>query len=216
MSEQDVHEIQLNGKQLVFMFMAATVVSVVIFLCGVMVGRGVHQPFQATPVDQIASLGVSSAPVDASADPGPTPEERLTYAERLQSTGTPKATPPPATQPAPAPAADKVTVEPPAPREAPAPAQDSPRESAAQTTSLPEPAGKGWVVQVQAFPKQADAEALAGRLKAKGFNAFVAVNPKEGPGKYRVRVGKYPNKPEAEAMAVRLRQEERFTPWVTQ
>ncbi len=36
------HEIQLNGKQLVFLFMAATVVSVVIFLCGVLVGRGVQ------------------------------------------------------------------------------------------------------------------------------------------------------------------------------
>ena len=36
------HEIQLNGKQLVFVFMAATVVSVVIFLCGVLVGRGVR------------------------------------------------------------------------------------------------------------------------------------------------------------------------------
>ena len=36
------HEIQLNGKQLVFLFMAATVVSVVIFLCGVLVGRGVR------------------------------------------------------------------------------------------------------------------------------------------------------------------------------
>ena len=46
MPDQEVHEIQLNGKQLVFMFMAATVVSVVIFLCGVMVGRGVR-PLQA-------------------------------------------------------------------------------------------------------------------------------------------------------------------------
>ena len=36
------HEIQLSGKQLVFLFMAATVVSVVIFLCGVLVGRGVR------------------------------------------------------------------------------------------------------------------------------------------------------------------------------
>jgi cell division septation protein DedD len=41
MSDEGFHEIQLNGKQLVFLFMAATVVSVVIFLCGVMVGRGV-------------------------------------------------------------------------------------------------------------------------------------------------------------------------------
>ena len=35
------HEIQLSGKQLVFLFMATTVVSAVIFLCGVLVGRGV-------------------------------------------------------------------------------------------------------------------------------------------------------------------------------
>jgi len=41
MQDEGFHEIQLNGKQLVFLFMAATVVAVVIFLCGVMVGRGV-------------------------------------------------------------------------------------------------------------------------------------------------------------------------------
>ena len=42
MSDDGFHEIQPNGKQLIFLFMAATVVSVVIFLCGVMVGRGVR------------------------------------------------------------------------------------------------------------------------------------------------------------------------------
>ena len=40
--DEGFHEIQLNGKQLVFLFIAATVVSVVIFLCGVLVGRGVR------------------------------------------------------------------------------------------------------------------------------------------------------------------------------
>ena len=41
-SDDGFHEIQLSGKQLVFLFMATTVVSVVIFLCGVLVGRGVR------------------------------------------------------------------------------------------------------------------------------------------------------------------------------
>ena len=40
--EDGFHEIQLSGKQLVFLFMATTVVSIVIFLCGVLVGRGVQ------------------------------------------------------------------------------------------------------------------------------------------------------------------------------
>ena len=39
-AEDGFHEIQLSGKQLVFLFMATTVVSIVIFLCGVLVGRG--------------------------------------------------------------------------------------------------------------------------------------------------------------------------------
>ena len=46
-TDDGFHEIQLNGKQLVFLFMAVTVVSVVIFLCGVLVGRGVR--FDAAP-----------------------------------------------------------------------------------------------------------------------------------------------------------------------
>ena len=60
MPDEGQREIQLNGKQLVFLFMASTVVAVVIFLCGVMVGRGVRA--------QRASE-VTEALVDASTDP---------------------------------------------------------------------------------------------------------------------------------------------------
>src|SRR4030095_8556226 len=93
MPDQEVHEIQLNGKQLVFMFMAATVVSVVIFLCGVMVGRGVRQP-QAdalaantdTSIDPIAPFETTSAKSAVTSEPAPAPEhENLTYAERLEA-----------------------------------------------------------------------------------------------------------------------------------
>src|SRR5437763_14636904 len=58
------HEIQLSGKQLVFLFMAATVVSVVIFLCGVLVGRGVRAERAA---------GDASAMNEGPADFSPTP-----------------------------------------------------------------------------------------------------------------------------------------------
>ena len=43
MSDEQFHEFHLDGKQMVFLFMASTVVAVVIFLCGVMVGRGVRE-----------------------------------------------------------------------------------------------------------------------------------------------------------------------------
>src|SRR5687768_9042008 len=67
------HEIQLSGKQLVFLFMATTVVSVVIFLCGIIVGRGVRaeralgEDIPETPL----AVAPSPAPTDTVADAGP-------------------------------------------------------------------------------------------------------------------------------------------------
>src|SRR5215213_6060615 len=79
------HEIQLNGKQLVFLGMATTLVSVVIFLCGVLVGRGVKpldtvaqaagpQAFD-TPTTSAVAPGAIATPTPAPAPspaPGPT------------------------------------------------------------------------------------------------------------------------------------------------
>ena len=63
-SDDGFREIQLNGKQLVFLFMAATVVSVVIFLCGVLVGRGARS--DRAPEQEVATA-------DIAADPGAAP-----------------------------------------------------------------------------------------------------------------------------------------------
>jgi len=66
--DEGFHEIQLNGKQVVFLFMAATVVSVVIFLCGVLVGRGVRVDRPA-----MADLGPVSAQAETTPPPSPQP-----------------------------------------------------------------------------------------------------------------------------------------------
>ena len=233
MPDQEVHEIQLNGKQLVFMFMAATVVSVVIFLCGVMVGRGVRQP-QAeaiaantdTAIDPLAAFDAASPKTAVTSEPAPAPEnENLTYAERLEAP-TPLNEPlkfaesKPAVSPA---AVEKPAVEKPAPVKAaaePKP-QPAPKVTVSRTDAVPasstltEPPGKGFVLQVQAFPTQAAADALAGRLKGKGYTSFVTVNPENVALKYRVRVGKYGSKREADTVADRLKREEHFKPWLT-
>src|SRR5688572_2124009 len=91
MTDEGVHEIQLNGKQLVFLFMAATVVAVVIFLSGVMVGRGVAPARIAAAADAtetpIDPTSVVQAPVAAAPLTERRPvsaQEDLTYAERLE------------------------------------------------------------------------------------------------------------------------------------
>src|SRR5438477_7186494 len=102
MSDEPFHEIHLNGKQLVFLFMAATVVSVVIFLCGVLVGRGVRAE-RATTVDTstVASTAETTPPPTAMAAPVATPAgsdptkaatppaaEDLSYFNRLEKPNT--------------------------------------------------------------------------------------------------------------------------------
>ena len=216
------------------MFMAATVVSVVIFLCGVMVGRGVRQP-QAdaiaantdTSIDPGAAFDATSPKSAVTSAPAPAPEnENLTYAERLEAP-TPLNEPLKFTE-------SKPTVSP-AAVEKPAPAKAAPVKDTAQepkpppvlkaevsrtdavpaSSSFAEPPGKGFVLQIQPFPTQAAADALASRLRGKGYPAFVTVNPDNVLLKYRVRVGKYGSKREALLVSERLKQEEHFTPWLT-
>jgi cell division septation protein DedD len=236
MPEDDFHEIQLNGKQLVFLFMSATVVAVVIFLCGVMVGRGVRAPRTADQIEASADSGIDPtagaqpAPVAASPDGTPAAAgETLTYPDRLEDptpppetlvdpTAKPAATKATAAAPA-APAAAKTTPAPAAQTPAPAPvAPKTPAAVPASTTdakSAPvasEPAGNGYVVQVAATRSRSEADTIARRLSAKGYPTFVTTG---AANMFRVRVGKYPDRRQAESIAQKLQKEEQFKPWIT-
>jgi len=224
MAEQSVHEIQLNGKQLVFMFMTATVAAVVIFLCGVMVGRGVNAPrvsgvTVAAPeatVDPTVIPETSVAPAaEASGEPIAAQEalKDLTYAGRLEA---PEPPPEPTVEPVatavpvPAVAEPKATPPPVVPAAAPKPPPKPPAPKTAAPSA--EPKGEGFVVQVASVRSRGDADAIVKRLSAKGYPAFVSTS---GPRVFRVRVGKYNDRREADTIARRLEKEEQFKPWIT-
>jgi DedD protein len=95
-SDEGFREIQLNGKQLIFLFMAVTVVLVVTFLFGVLTGRGVREDAVATEIasGEVAPSSGAAPPADtapspapAGSSPSPAPAapatEELSYAERL-------------------------------------------------------------------------------------------------------------------------------------
>jgi cell division protein FtsN len=231
MPEQEVHEIQLNGKQLVFMFMAATVVSVVIFLCGVMVGRGVRQPVTTLTLNPETAVDPTTQIESATSAPAPTGDstaapvqENLTYAERLESVSAPDDTfkpPPPAEKPQVAPAiAEPAPTKVVAARETSSAKRAVPEKAAATTqptvqrAKFVEPGSKGYAVQVMAFVTPGEAEALAARLQKKGYPAFVTRTDGAAPAKYRVRVGKYDKLSDAQAIFQRLKREEHFAPWL--
>jgi len=219
MADEEFHEIQLNGKQLVFLFMAGTVAAVVIFLCGLMVGRNLHVPrLEAAAATSETSIGdptrpAESAlppPADSSTGPPVTIKETLSYSERLEDP-TPveeSLTDGPARS-----RSDKATAAKAAPDKPSLKASKS--EAAPGANVNPEPPGNGWAVQVQAVTTRAEADALAHRLSAKGYPAFVTPRGSGSLLRYGVRVGKYDKKGEAEAVKARLQNEEQFKPWVT-
>jgi len=239
-SDDGAREIQLNGKQLVFLFMAVTVVSVVIFLCGVLVGRGVQtRPAVAetAPPVEAADVAADAAP-PATPPSGPTKAEGLGYTERLQSAApsterlVTREDPPRAQAPAAVaamPGAAAATGAAPAPVASTPPRGSTPVELAtakgptptvapADTTIKPipaEPEGDGVAIQVAALQGRSEAEAVVGRLKGKGYAAYLMAPLAGQPSVFRVRVGKFKTRAEAEAVATRLEREEQFKPWIT-
>jgi DedD protein len=244
MSDEGLHEIQLNGKQLVFLFMTATVVAVVIFLCGVMVGRGVptqrgvpvlaadgSDPTTTDEARSTASAIDTAATPSASSSPSASPSSRLglTYPNRLEEPE-PVAEDVPAGLPAHEPFATTAVarVPPPSPEPKPAaklsktaPSKTAPAAVATAATAPSKepadavPSGPGFVVQVAAVRQRTEADAIRGRLTRKGYPAFVATAGTPGAPTYRVRVGKYPSRREADTIAAKLEREEQFKPWVT-
>src|SRR5687768_5582130 len=155
--------------------MATTVVSVVIFLCGVLVGRNVQtgQPVEAaaalttpapatpaapTPVAEQATAQAAPGPAEP---PSPPAEDELTYRKRLESEGSPAESLKP---PAAAPRVD-ARAETARPEAVRAPAAD--KAVAAKTGG--ETAGAGaragrWVVQLVALRDRGAASAIVQRL----------------------------------------------------
>ena len=214
-----------NAKQLVFLFMAATVVAVVVFLCGVLVGRGV--PLR--PVGAQAPVGVASTPryddrpaviERMSREPSAAAAESagLTYPERLESTG-PIDEPLRSTEGS-ATEGSSQPIEPPS-------ALGEPLDDEGVAT-MPDPAppvsapaasgrgAEGFKIQVGAYRVRGAAQQVANALTSKGFPAYVLEPSSDAPiAVYRVRVGPYAERGEAERVRQRLEQEEQFKVWVT-
>jgi DedD protein len=221
MSEEPSGGTHLTDKQIVFGVMMATAALVVAFLCGIFVGRGVLAKRPLSPESSLGRAAVqpdavpAATDVDAAgSDPGAAsgtispPPENLTYPDRLTQRE---------------PAAETLKA-PPAESLAPQPPPDVPQESADEPTAASPPASAatpvpdtgGYTVQVAAVQRKAEADTIVARLVKKGFPAFIFAPPAgDRRGGFRVRVGSYKSRQEAENMAGRLQKEEQFKPWIT-
>jgi DedD protein len=103
-----------------------------------------------------------------------------------------------------------------APPAAPAPAPAAKAAAPeARAAALPDRGGR-LEIQVGAFGDSASAEKLAGRLRRKGFPAFVNPGTGDAGARWRVRVGPIASREEADRTAARLKAEERLPTWVVE
>jgi cell division septation protein DedD len=196
------YQIELTNKKLIFYFVAGAFALILSFLAGVMVGRGVDNPRNAVAeaARQEERIVPESSP-DGVVAPSASPED-LTYSERLESD---KAEDSLERAPSSIPATPR-----PRPSASPRPTP-TPRTAAVTAESTSVRRGT-FAVQVGAFQDRAAAESVAGRLKGRGFPAFVS--PGGVAGLFNVRVGSYSARPEAERVRDTLRDNERLKPFI--
>lgn len=233
-------DLQLTRKQTVFLVVASMVVLSVAFITGVLVGRGVKD---GVPPALYSDASVAEVPVPDDLPPPPPVQtgnadsadgivkESVTYPDRLteRSPGTEVLSETPAVRNEPVPVdgggagTGTSSAEATSAGMATEPAAVSAKPSAVEARTAPapvsaaafaEPAGTGMAVQVSAYRNRREAEAMAGRLAAKGYAAYIMAPAPGAPNLFRVRIGKFTTRADADRVVARLKREERLDPWI--
>ena len=225
-------ELRLDRRQITSLSVVALVLGASVFALGVMVGKNLTLPARSAPDELLDRL---DAQVDAGASITPEP---LTFEEEL-TRKLPRLPPPPL---APTRAAPKVTlpkepaketVEPAHPAPAPTATPDAGAAALAEAElpdgaetdsgvevsvapTLPPPMKPFFTVQVKATQSPAEADKFAQKLKQQGFQPLVAEAEVAGKGHwYRVRVGRFDSRPQADHYLIDFKRETHLEAFVT-
>jgi cell division septation protein DedD len=183
MSNKDYRELQISSSQLILIFIAILVLGVVVFLLGVSVGKKQGKIVEETlmaekPAEQIMEQ-----------KPVPQKETADQISQELESHE--KA------------GEDKVQEE-----KVEAPPAVKPKVESLKPVASAESQNVYWI-QVGAYSNQQNANALAEEYQSKGYNAIVREpSPTSTRKLYRVRLGGYPTREQAEKARDELAQQE--------
>jgi len=97
---------------------------------------------------------------------------------------------------------------------APPPAEAAPAPRPAERPVRLAPSFGRLAIQVGAFAESHAAEQLADRLRTKGYAVYLSPGAGETRARWRVRVGPFASREEADRSAARLKAEERLPTWV--
>ena len=218
--------------QWIALFTAGAVIMGLTFTLGVLVGRQWSRPVSAAAsVDsgprKAVPPGKRGGLSAADVEPSPSVDQKLTFYQTLTAPlgrGSADASQPPEAKvqsapepvragppPPPYPYASRgeILVEKPAAPEAEAAPARAPADAAGFWSGL-------WSVQVAAFKTQGQAVSLHKQLREAGFDAYIVpAVAGDGQTNYRVRVGTFKSKAEAQRMVERVRGERSLAAFVT-
>ena len=189
---------------------AFALASLVIFLLGMFVGKGIEERKIAKKEEPLVKLPVKPEGL-ATGGAAAQKKDEITFNDSLAKT------------PAAPLVQEKAKEEKPRVKiiqtEAPAPKAEKKIEKVAAETPPKKTDGsaeaadpsKIWRAQVNAFPDERSAKLLVDRLKNKGYNAYVSEVENAGKTWYRVSVGQYGTRKEADKVVEALKTKEKFS-----
>ncbi|HEX9786887.1 MAG TPA: SPOR domain-containing protein [Candidatus Binatia bacterium] len=221
------HRFYFSRGQMALLGASFTFASLIIFVLGVFVGQGIESRKLVKKEEPLVKIPVKPGAQESSPAPAPQVKNEITFNESLSKPGSavaaaeekPRAAKPAdkiarvetqeaarsarAGAPAPAQASEKKV-------EKVAPAQDTAKKTEPPAKAEARDQGQTWRAQVNAFPDERSAKLIVDRLKDKGYNAYVTAVENRGKIWYRVSVGKYGSRDEADKMVELLRSKENY------
>jgi cell division septation protein DedD len=213
--------------QMVLLGGAFIMTSIVVFFLGIFVGKGIEESKMAKNEEPLIKIPVKPSPQASNGAASESSKEELTFYDTLtKSPGAQPAVDQPAKETNPPEKMAKAEVKEIKPQakeetpssskptekeiEKPAPPAGAPKTPTAEAGES-DGSDKVWTVQVNAFPDERSAKIWVDRLKNKGYNAYSVEALNKGKTWYRVRVGKYGTRDEAEKVVEDLKNKENFT-----
>jgi cell division septation protein DedD len=208
--------------QMVLLGAAFVLTSIMVFFLGMFVGKGIEErklakkeePLVKIPVKPSKETGGAPAAqakdeisfndaVSKSADAVAAAEEKTKEVAPADKVAKAAAKETKTQTKADAPAVEKKP-------EKSASAEAAPKKAEATETAAEKDQSKIWRAQVNAYPDERSAKQIVDRLKNKGYNAYVTEVQNNGKTWFRVSVGKYSSRGEADKAVEALKTKENF------
>ncbi len=182
MSNKDYRELQLSSSQLILIFIAILVLGIVVFLLGVSVGKKQAKVQGETQLASKPAEQITQEKPIPQKEKSESIDQELASHEKVQEEKAPE---------------EKIKAQP--AKSKPEPAKQAP----------PKQTQNDYWIQVGAFSSQQNANAIAEEYKNKGYNAVVLAPSSSDRSKlYRVRLGGYVSREEAETARDKLARQE--------